>query len=78
MANDYTDTELRMKALPLAVELVNTEVQRVLQKCNTTTIAEVTGELVNILKYGTVNASTDSVVPDATYEEVKDNTTKFA
>lgn len=52
----YTDEELRMKALPLAVELVNTEVQRVLGKCNTIAISELTGELVNIIKFGSVKA----------------------
>jgi hypothetical protein len=50
----YSDVELRMAALPHAVALVNTEVQRTLQRCNTAAIADITKELVDVLKYGSV------------------------
>lgn len=50
----YTDEELRVAVLPLAVQLVNTEVQRTMQNCNTKTIAVITKELINIVKTGEV------------------------
>lgn len=49
------DQELRLAAMPLAVALVNTETQRVMGNCNTKAIAEVTAELVNVIKFGVVN-----------------------
>lgn len=52
---NYTDQELRLAAMSLAVTLVNTETQRVMGNCNTKAIAEVTSELVNIIKFGVVN-----------------------
>lgn len=71
--SDYTDEELRMKVIPLAVELVNSEVQRVLGKCNTSAIADITSELVNIIKYGTVNAPdlSGTAISEAKYEDVQ-------
>ena len=78
MNNDYTDVELRFHALAIAERLVNTEVQRVLGKCNTESIALVTQELLNIIKYGTVMAPK---VTDAQPEldlAPEPQTTKFA
>lgn len=75
---DYTDVELRMRTLPLAVELVNTEVQKVLGNCTTKVIAEVTSELVNILKYGTPIAPEQEVKDELPVQNVYGNAVKFA
>lgn len=50
----YNDIELRTVCLPLAVALVNNEVQRTLNRCNTASVAEITKELVDIMRYGEV------------------------
>lgn len=76
--SDYTDEEIRMKVLPLAVELVNNEVQRVMQRCNTVTLAELTLELVNIIKYGTVKAPDIIAATEATQTPVEPQQQRYA
>lgn len=61
MSFDYTDQELRLIVLPHALALVNQDVYRALNQCNTTTINTLTTELVNIIKYNSV--SEPEVVP---------------
>lgn len=63
----YTDEELRVVVLPLAVQLVNTEVQRTMQNCNTKTIAIIAKELISIIKTGEVveaSAPTEEVAKE--------------
>lgn len=72
---DYTDEELRVIALPLAVKLVDQEVYRTLSKCNTNEISTIVSEFVNIMKYGSVKAPE---VKDAVIEnEVAPSEVKF-
>lgn len=52
----YTDEEIRMKVLPLAVQLVDNDFRRGLTHDNTRLIKDITFELANIIRYGEVNA----------------------
>lgn len=77
--SDYTNEEIRMKVIPLAVQLINVESQRLLGRCNTTSIAEITQELLNIVKYGTPVEPSKEAVTDVIIDQPKaDNSVKFA
>lgn len=54
MPCDYTDEELRMTLLPTAMKFVDQEIYRITNQCNTSTVAGIVKELVNIVRYGTV------------------------
>lgn len=61
---NYTDEELRFRTIELAVQLVNTEVQRVNGQCNTKHITVITNELANIIRYGQVDKPEYEIVND--------------
>lgn len=56
--NFYTDQELRAMCLTHAVRLIDTDWCKARGEFNTTTINAVLGELVNLVKYGTITAPT--------------------
>lgn len=73
--NNYTDSELRAMVLPMALKLVDQEVYRVLNKCNTTEIKNIVKELVCIIKYGDINEPTTSTEVITPVQEVLPPTT---
>lgn len=77
--NSYTDEELRLIALPLAIKMVDQEVYRTIGRCNTNEINNVVTEFVNIIKYNSVTAPTTAEEePKVVEGEVLPPAAKFA